>query len=676
MIYNDRNSPVPQVLSLANNPPDLSEAKKQKSIRVTDSIAKKAMMGLRRCCAIKKYFNRFIQWIRSIPNRITQLFQRQHPQNQKINNPPQFPAPKNPALNNAPVEQSIQNNKNESKNAPKIDRETLNFFIHSLNAEAGILKDEIYNLEFNTLEDFRHIEELKSKIHDKRLFISELEALLKDTKEEKISEKVRKQFDNLHLAFETKLSENQEALETLKEAQDALNQSAEQPNTPDPDINEVYPPRKKRVRRKRMLNQAPKPDNKLHNLLKRDTENQSSLDLIKNLITPPSYENAYNNCWFHASLEILWLWNPHFSNLIKKKVDQINSLNPGVKFNHGYPVDPMILLEALQAFTDAMDSGRIDAVRLAADQMQNAVRILAPNLRDFGRQQDAEEFLQFILSFLTDEIGNDGKVKPKTFFNMETTRQGCGIHKNLTGVFSAPQHILRLEIKDNLNFQNILNDNFAKAEVNDPENPIPIGKSQITHYQEQQKISSQPPEFFFVQMKRFEFPSREEVIHELTRVAVEKKKIIDSAAKSIIAKRKEKKKEMNPDVARVLAEDSLKNRGLLPEFNLQARKKDALIEFPENHKINFAAAFGADSDNPAFTYEMRGAILHHGNSVAAGHYTANVIGTCPEGENVGSDQWFHCNDAGAIVTPQTPQEVKNGEGYVYFFVKVDQSSKE
>lgn len=602
---------------------DLPKAKHPKRHKKIDHFFKKDLKNHSNHITVKHLFERAWKWIKSISHKITGLFKKHHLHAVTKSNKSllEISAP----LAIKKVEGSKKEKTTRSMNSDKM---TVSTIVHSLKTELGILQDDINHLKLENLDDYRHLKEIQAQIKEQIAFLSESSDLLSNPDDNKTVDELKTAFKELDKDLKSKMDANQPIINKLMRASGIVKSK------------------------------------------KRKREAQLSNALIKNLVTPPRYVNSDNNCWHHASLQLLWVWNPYFSDLLKEKMAQLDQLKKsGIKLRHEYPADPIILLEALQALNDAMDSGKLKAIRLAADQIQRAVAKFDRDFQEEGQQQDPADALLIILNLISVNINADGTLSNGSFFEVEKRCEGLGKYKKLKENFSDKiNYILQLPmVKNKTSFQEILNSTFLKETVNDPKNSKLIEGTQVPHFTIKTKIKK-PPEFLFVHMKRFEYSTHEEIKKEMARVNEEKKQMISDQVKKLMSG---SDKIDDLEVAKITAEEQLKDE--FPRPDIGSKKIETPIDFPANHQINFASAFGVEkSKNSDYTYELRGVILHSGD-LEYGHYTANVVATNPKN---GKEQWFHCNDQGSKIDPISNEEALNGNsnGYIYYFVKVKKNN--
>ena len=91
-------------------------------------------------------------------------------------------------------------------------------------------------------------------------------------------------------------------------------------------------------------------------------------------------------------------------------------------------------------------------------------------------------------------------------------------------------------------------------------------------------------------------------------------------------------------------------------LTLGIRRTDASSQKIFKH-ISFEVTLSVTDDT---TYNLRGVVVHHGDSVTVGHYTAYVCGL--------DGKWFHCNDD---MQPRHVEmaEVISAQAYLLFYEK-------
>lgn len=592
----------------------------------TKEIAKKTFQTPLFLIKIQGCFKKAIKWLKSIPNQITKVFKRTVPSNQtlQISDPLEKPLPQSLINSQIPKEK-------EELKKPNLPQETSEPIPAQENNEVVSIPQthEIIRTADNTAKELEKRIENLEKEENKEVLEEQLKAGLNAIQEIKNPSGRAKpkieQLRNKLIALQNKLKEQ------------FIGKTPEKPI---------------------------------------EVEEAKTRELIEALVMPPGFKNEYNNCWFHSSMEFLWAWNPYFSNLIKAKFEKMMELHEkNMPLKHDYPQDPKILIKALYDFNVAMEAGNRDLMGSIADKIQFYTRLLHPDdLAEFGEQQDSATFLQFILNFLTEKINDDGTIEQRFFLNHLTARKGLNGQDHLKQIYQ-PQglHIVQLPMNGKSNFQELLNENFSLHEVNDPKNPVPIGGCQIHHFLEQDRLKSigaSLPEFIFVQVKRFEYPTLEEKQRAREELKTLQRSMILERAKQI----QETPPPEGYDRETLLdALQQLRAEGVWPELEEGPKKIETFLNFSENHVVNFGRPFGEENaKNPDYDYVLKGTIIHSGGMDFA-HYTANIMATNPE---TGKDQWCHCNDINASITPISEQEAlkSNGNGYLFYFEKVQKKA--
>ena len=346
------------------------------------------------------------------------------------------------------------------------------------------------------------------------------------------------------------------------------------------------------------------------------------------------------------------------------------------------PSDPLLLLNALKSYSDAIQAGELKEIQECAEGMQKAIMNAHPEYQAYGIQHDAPPFLEKILQFLS---------QPSCLLKMERTMEGKAgtMFEGLKSVVPENNNLLQLVFYDktekkikNSNFQDILDINFQPEEVfNDPANAWVyeienekkeiVKKVNVTHYTIKQTISNKqnPPDILFVHMKRFDNKKPAEIAEEREKVEKIHEEKIKHHAEELLKKEPEKYKDLKE--AEKAAEETLKARKVHVNYDqFMLRKINDPIDFPENHKVNFAKAFGVqDGDISNYDYVLCSTVIQNGVSIQDGHYKANVNGLDPKN---GQQRWYHTDDVGAQVIPYDAKQAldSNKQGYIYFFRKV------
>jgi ubiquitin C-terminal hydrolase len=585
-------------------------------VRRTNSAAQNSLGCLGTIVAALKHV---FKWLASIPSKIVELFKK--------------------CFSCVPKQTTSL-----PLSLDKIDPKVVQGLLESFEVENFILESAIMGLKFDSVKDYKQILNLKFQLNQNELHE---ELYMIATSDHKIKlDIIKKSREVLEGALENKLQENASSYEIIRKAYDGLIA-----------IGKIRP----------SPYQEPL---KLSDFAKEDAK---TLALIKSLTRPPSYKNDKNNCWFHSTLELLWTWGLPFSELIKKKTKELDDLKD-LEIKHDYEKHPKYLLNALKAYMMAMDTGNIELIRSNAENVQQNVMQTCKNLNQVGRQQDAAEFLQFILSFLTEELSTDKNPKPNPFFEIETTREELGkkIGAKKQVYNPQPMNFLHLDIHDKTSFSDILKANFEKIENTNPNNTAPINGFQISHYSEQQKIIGTPPAFIFVQMKRFDFPSEEVLAMDPEIKKAQEDLLITQTAKDLM--------KQYPYLFTDFASAKVGAIGQLEHDhdelpgNPVVQKISTHIEFPKDLKVNWGPAFGEKTSNdPYYNYVLRGAIIHEGESSTKGHYTAAVVGTNPSN---GKKQWFECNDVGSKVDPVIVDKARDiaGDAYIFYWERVQKET--
>lgn len=320
------------------------------------------------------------------------------------------------------------------------------------------------------------------------------------------------------------------------------------------------------------------------------------------------------------------------------------------------PFNEMILLDALKRFSEGMKSGDHQSIREATRTFERAFpssSIAPQEFHALNQQQDAAAFLESLINYLSKPLL---KISTKYAGVVGTAFENRSI---------SPKddiNILQLEFRSGKrNFQEILDENFAEEQFNDPNNAIEMGGDKVDEYTKKQTIDQPPPDFFIASIKRFAAEMKPR-INRLTEARIRTKVV------QLRKKDPEAYKDIN--FARQTAMQELKIVNYPP--NVYTPKKiNTPVEFPQGNIVNLGKAFGLeDSDNPDYEYELHATVIHYG-SLAGGHYTANVLGKDPGNKK---PLWFHTNDIGSSVKKiGAPHEVarENQAGYIFYFKKVD-----
>ncbi len=358
------------------------------------------------------------------------------------------------------------------------------------------------------------------------------------------------------------------------------------------------------------------------------------------------------------------------------------------------PADPLLFLEALEVFSNALKGGKQKDISDAAHSLQKAVVSYHREFNEYGIQQDAPAFLDLVFSFLApaeyvlDDQGqrilNKEKkpiTKQKPLFKMETVRKGEEEFDGFKHV-GAPddQNILKLYFKDHkaaqATFQDILKYNFKKRPPEIGQDAISMVNEQgerkpVNLYSEKQRIANKqnPPDFLVVQMVRYYEPDGEQLAQERLEVIKRQKELLKEKTDELIKKEPEAYKDVERKEIEKEVEKILRKKGNWPAVPQQRNRKNTSDVITSIEPINFAKAFGVnDPKNTDYQYLLYGAVVQ-GGGIGGGHYTANVRGINPKG---GEPQWCHTDDMGAQVKPLQQDKVvdANKEGYVYFFKRV------
>lgn len=689
-------------------PPQIHENKiAQKKV---NEAAKSALHHNNCFLKIHTMFKKAVLWIVSIPSIVSEIFKsrnkqispKQHmniqnpqpateppvntnlPENENnlptIKNPleqqvipkdEQANTPKEPAASNNPEEKKVKENKTKPINDQQIETAAQKpepngtaLDINHFQREAEALAQKTQNLNFDSLDVIDEISDIQSQIESNLLLIDELKHTKTTRKSRRTIQNIHNQFQNLKNNLERKFQSQSTVFDDFA----FENQSLTDENTP----------------------QAPEDDRPL----------SKQEEVARNQRVPPTFSNQGNNCWFHSTMEFLWSWKPYFSNLIKEKnANMLQNLKAQDMQEANTELrDSENLLKALSDFNDAMVTGDNKKLQAATVRIQNSVIKMFPELQQAGRQQDAEAFLNFILGFLMERVQEDGTTAVQPFLKIKTTRRG--LDPGQEHLFKEKTETALLQVfhmKNKSSFQEILDANFVEEE--NYTDPTIMNGVDVDHYSEKLKIDNEtPPEFIFIHMARFIFPSREELKEQEAKINEQRKtlvqQILDGKQNVSGSRRKRRSKKTSVETAEAVSQEALseeskkeqaenkrkedikaaitqlKAQHKWPEVDRRGRKINTSIKFPEDHKVNFAAAFGAeDPSDPNYIYELRGAIVHEGESLEVAHYTSNVVSIDP---STGKDQWYHCDDRGSIVKEVTNQiaSEKNGNGYIYYFQKV------
>lgn len=348
--------------------------------------------------------------------------------------------------------------------------------------------------------------------------------------------------------------------------------------------------------------------------------------------------------------------------------------SPKKPFKPFKPGDPILLYNELKHFSEALQFGKRDDVQDAVKRLQKVVPLYFHEYRDVGVQHDAHTFFEEIFQFLsTKSYGPENK---PGLFPLEVDRKALPNSKYAGFKFNRIESIVNLQLNfvpKKEQFQDLFDDYFEEKIVNNPDEPMPLYNPEIqeeavqsSEYVEKVQIANalNPPEFFIVAMKRYYYPTKDQINEE--RKAFEgwrRKKI---TAKAIELKETEEFKDKEPLEILKIAEDQLIQKREIWEFNpneFRARKINAPIKFPPTHRVNFAKAFGKNSNDPNYTYELAGTVIQNGVT-QGGHYIANVLSK--------NGTWYLTDNMGGKVIPQTAEEALklNEDGYIYYFKKV------
>lgn len=330
------------------------------------------------------------------------------------------------------------------------------------------------------------------------------------------------------------------------------------------------------------------------------------------------------------------------------------------------PANPILLLDTLKLLSKAMQFGTHEDIRREAAEFKRAF-IGSQAFINHGSQEDAPEFLDILLDFLSEK---------ESLIDLRTERKGIpgtehqglswdsDIHaKENDRIF----HVLKLpfpEGKDH--FQDILNDYFTLKDVKDKYTKPLYGEDkdaepkQTHHYSEKTSLKNpeNPANFLLIQMIRHDHPTKEQMEKERDAVDEKNKKRIQERAAKLHETNDYKTHPLQ--VAELAAQAQLsKERGGLLQYNEndRAKKIETLLKFPEDFRINLAESYGIkDPQNTNYIYEVKGVVIHTG-----AHYVANARGIHPKN---GQPQWYHADDAARhkVIYLSQSQALESGGG--------------
>jgi hypothetical protein len=379
------------------------------------------------------------------------------------------------------------------------------------------------------------------------------------------------------------------------------------------------------------------------------------------------------------------------------------------------PVNDVKLIKALLNYKKAVKDGDEATIRLAAKQIYNLLPEYSGYFGHPGKQEDASEFFSLILwPFLAPSpLTTEGKKAEGTGFFI-IKKQNIGIEGTEAEGFEGSikyeaQSMLQVAFPrggKTANFQDMLDNAFAEEKFA-PANPndgIDLVKDGIevrhTQVNIHTALEGDLPEFLFVQAKRYDTPSLEQLKKERRAYKAQqiKKIVADAMAKAkknsaisidegtiqeildampdqykggqvnlkdmtaAIVKATRVNSNFLNDVANDLfsTEEKLRLKNILKEFvpNKEAKKNEKQIKFPENGIVTIAGV----------EYIPTAVVIQHG-VMGGGHYVAAVRGTDPV---EGHTQWYHANDIGAGITPIEGKDIDQalGDGYIYMLRKV------
>ena len=634
---------------------------------------------------VRSYWNQFcsfieriVVWIKSIPSIVTNIFIRCFASDKDISNndSSQIDISNTISVKIEPpkrepdkfTDEAIKNLKQNPTD------EGINYLLEFWERDIQFIEAEIGIMKFKNLKDLGILNDINSIIEKRLKKVEELTSFF-DTVN--IPEEIKKTSQEKLEQLKTKISTIQENLKTKCIAKKDKIEQLQKDGTKAPANKWTIP----QLLLDQGMVQTSGPAN-----------------------TPPSFENLNNNCWFHAALELLWVLGEDFHHMVNDKYGQLDALVQ--KYNDDMeaftenkqryqldkelyknlpderklvepkpkkpimPDNPKLLIERLKEYSDAIRSGNSNKIRHHADLVQMAVRYYNADLINSTDQQDPSAFIQLILDFLS-----------KSLFTLERVTRG----ENLYLQKSLDQHVLKLSYNklvnqdqlyaDNDDFQNILDHNFEIEKNNDPDNAI---RGVVNYTITQQLIAPENlPDFLFVQMIQFNFPNREEKDKLKLKVEKQRQELITSFADEAMKDRPEEFKDLEAAKEYMTRE----MRHLLPVYIEPPDKITTKIQFPENHQISFAKAFG--EENPEkfsdYIYELHGCIIQKGD-MGGGHYIANVQSM--DSKNAQS-QWYRTDDTGKENSDNNNDKkrkvrtlsidkalLKNQKGYIYFFRKV------
>lgn len=358
------------------------------------------------------------------------------------------------------------------------------------------------------------------------------------------------------------------------------------------------------------------------------------------------------------------------------------------------PVNPQILLDALDLYSKAVQKGKLQDIREKSELLQTAFENHHQEYKIPGLQQASGEFIEAILEFLSPlkkVVDESGMIHFKRIpmVQVETIRaglQGTEFEKFTRENAVEDQSMLALVIDENSSsFQEILDENFKLKTINNPRFKFPMfdrslpkeqrteDKQVMVHqYTERQQIIRQKnlPDFICVEINRGYIPNQEELLKEREIVCEKRKEMIHQRAQNIL-KENPKILEDNDEakaleIALIAATEELKSEKKFPPYpEMEARKRGNKITFPnENHRINFSKPFGLEKRNSEYDYDLYSAVIQ-GGGARGGHYVATALGNDPM-------QWYHVNDAPRKVKQNTINEAleNNKDGCVFLFKRV------
>lgn len=580
-----------------------------------------------------RWNKRIVKWIKSIPTALLGIFKRL------------FCKHKVAAAAATPVNEKLIQKKES------LSPEIISRVLQSLKNEKSNLHAEVKRLKFASIEDWLTLNDLETQIYNGIEVLAELNLLLDSSeKETKTLKNILDQFNTLKNYFENKRKSNAPAIKKLKQAADYMYKSLSQ--------EELETVKKNPQSLITLIEAAEKKCEQA------SLDHQKSQELIQTLLTPPKFKNEANNCWFHSALQILWTMGPDFTRMVHDRVAKRDELANremeqediieamwGNKYNED-ELDPLPLLDALRDYVKAVEAGDSKSTEAGERAVQRAAINLFPTLRTPGRQQDPNEFLIELFDFLA----------PAPFFDFSETASGEGDLSYLKKEEKKPASILNLLLKNQNEFQTILNNNFL------PERQLesrPINGKPVPSWIKQDKIvaNGPPPEFLFVQLMRAEQLPHQEILAQEKNIEDQ----INEFAQSL----RSKDENLDEETARIIAKQMLSDEDLLPEI-VAVRKNTTRVTLPNNNRIDFSKAFGLNESHPSYQYELHGTITHHGMDGSVGHYTANIRGTNPKN---GKNTWFECDDCPSNDPKADPMNYQNAltsnqDAYLFYFRRV------